>query len=46
MALPDLRDNRALIVIRAMSQPLLEYVAGTDPPDAIAVQVDPEAPVS
>ena len=46
MALPDLRDNRALIVISAMSQPLLEYLAGTYPPDAIAVQVDPDAPVS
>jgi hypothetical protein len=41
--LPDFRDNRALIVISAMSQPLLEYLAETYPIDAIAVQVDPNA---
>ena len=40
--LPDLRDNRALIVISAMSAPLLEYLAQTYPVDAIAVQVDPD----
>jgi hypothetical protein len=40
--LPDLRDNRALIVISAMSVPLLEYLAETYPVDAIAVQVDPD----
>ena len=40
--LPDFRDNRALIVISAMSMPLLEYLAGRYPVDGIAVQVDPE----
>ena len=40
--LPDLRDNRALIVISAMSMPLLEYLAGRYPVDGIAVQVDPD----
>jgi hypothetical protein len=43
MTLPDFRDNRALIVISAMSRPLLEYLAETYPVDAIAVQVDPDA---
>jgi hypothetical protein len=43
MTLPDFRDNRALIVISAMSQPLLEYLAARYPVDAIAVQVDPDA---
>jgi hypothetical protein len=42
MTLPDHRDNRALIVISAMSQPLLQYLAETYPVDAIAVQVDPD----
>jgi hypothetical protein len=46
MTLPDLRDNRALIVITAMSEPLLDYLAQHYPIDAIAVQVDPDAPVS
>lgn len=41
-SLPDFRDNRALIVISAMSVPLLEYLAETYPVDAIAVQVDPD----
>lgn len=40
--LPDFRDNRALIVISAMSVPLLEYLARHYPVDAIAVQVDPD----
>lgn len=38
---PDHRDNRALIVISAMSRPLLEYLAGHYPVEALAVQVDP-----
>jgi hypothetical protein len=38
---PDHRDNRALIVISQMSRPLLDYLAGHYPPDAIAIQVDP-----
>ena len=46
MTLPDYRDNRALIVIRAMSAPLLEYLAEHYPVDAIAVQVDPDQPNS
>ena len=41
MTVPDHRDNRALIVISAMSRPLLEYLAGHYPPDALAVRVDP-----
>ena len=41
MTLPDHRDNRTLIVISAMSRPLLEYLAEHYPVDAIAVQVDP-----
>jgi hypothetical protein len=38
---PDYRDNRALIVLSAMSRPLLEYLAAHYPVDALAVQVDP-----
>ena len=38
---PDQRDNRALIVISAMSPSLLGYLAAHYPPDALAVQVDP-----
>jgi len=38
---PDQRDNRALIVISAMSRPLLEYLAEHYPVDALAVEVDP-----
>jgi hypothetical protein len=38
---PDHRDNRALIVISAMSRPLLEYLAGHYPVDALAIQVQP-----
>lgn len=41
MTVPDHRDNRALIVISAMSRPLLEYLASHYPVDALAVQVDP-----
>jgi hypothetical protein len=41
MTVPDYRDNRALIVISSMSRPLLEYLAGHYPIDALAVQVDP-----
>lgn len=37
----DHRDNRALIAIREMSRPLLDYLAAHYPPDAIAIQVDP-----
>jgi hypothetical protein len=42
MTLPDHRDNRALIVMTAMSRPLLDYLAAHYPADAIAVQVDPD----
>jgi hypothetical protein len=38
---PDWRDNRAMIVISAPSQPLLDALAARYPPDALAVQVDP-----
>ena len=38
---PDWRDNRAMIVISAPSQPLLDALSGRYPPDALAVQVDP-----
>lgn len=38
---PDERDNRALIVISAMSPSLLGYLAAHYPPDALALQVDP-----
>jgi hypothetical protein len=38
---PDQRDNRALIMISAMSRPLLEYLAAHYPVDALAVEVDP-----
>ena len=38
---PDQRDNRALIVIRSMSQPLIDYLAAHYPPDAIAIEVNP-----
>jgi hypothetical protein len=38
---PDHRDNRTLIVISAMSRPLLEALAGRYPPDALAVRVNP-----
>jgi len=41
--LPDHRDNRALIVISEMSRPLLDYLAGHYPVDALAVQIDPDA---
>jgi hypothetical protein len=44
MTLPDFRDNRALIVVSAMSRPLLEYLAENYPVGAIAVQVDPDQP--
>ena len=37
----DHRDNRALIGIREMSRPLLDYLAAHYPADAIAIQVDP-----
>ena len=37
---PDLRDNRTMIVINAMSRPLLDYLAAHYPPDAVAIQVD------
>lgn len=38
---PDWRDNRTMIVISEISQPLLEALAQRFPPDALAVQVDP-----
>ena len=41
MTAPDHRDNRTLIVIRAPSRSLLDYLAAHYPPDALAVQVDP-----
>lgn len=37
---PDHRDNRALLVIRAMSRPLLDYLATHYPVDALAVEVN------
>lgn len=37
---PDFRDNRTLIVINAMSRPLLDYLASHYSPDAVAIQVD------
>jgi hypothetical protein len=39
--IPDQRDNRALIVISAMSPSLLDYLAAHYPADALAVEVDP-----
>jgi hypothetical protein len=39
--LPDYRDNRALIVVSAMSQALLDYLTAHYPPDALAIRVDP-----
>jgi hypothetical protein len=38
---PDWRDNRALIVITATSQPLLDALTARYPADALAVQVKP-----
>ena len=38
---PDWRDNRAMIVISAPSQPLLDALTARYPADALAVQVDP-----
>jgi hypothetical protein len=38
---PDYRDNRAVIVISAASQPLLEALTARYPADALAVQVKP-----
>ncbi|HET9877722.1 MAG TPA: hypothetical protein VFQ81_00250 [Candidatus Limnocylindria bacterium] len=38
---PDWRDNRIMVVIREMSEPLLATLAERFPPDALAVQVDP-----
>ena len=38
---PDWRDNRALIVISAASQPLLDALTARYPSDALAVQVNP-----
>ena len=42
--IPDQRDNRALLVIQAMSRPLLDYLARHYPVDAIAVEVNPAGP--
>jgi hypothetical protein len=41
---PDHRDNRALIVISAMSRPLLDYLAAHYAVDALAVEVNPAGP--
>ena len=41
LTIPDFRDNRALIVISAMSRPLLDYLAEHYPADALAIQIDP-----
>lgn len=38
---PDWRDNRAMIVIKAMSQPLLDALTARYPSGALAVQVNP-----
>jgi hypothetical protein len=38
---PDWRDNRAMIVISAPSQPLLDALIARYPADALAVQVKP-----
>jgi hypothetical protein len=38
---PDWRDNRAMIVISASSQPLLDALTARYPADALAVQVNP-----
>lgn len=38
---PDWRDNRAMIVISAASQPLLDALTARYPADALAVQVKP-----
>lgn len=38
---PDFRDNRAMIVISAASQPLLDALTARYPADALAVQVNP-----
>lgn len=38
---PDYRDNRTMIVIRAASQPLLDALTARYPADALAVQVNP-----
>src|SRR4051794_32704417 len=40
MTVADQRDNRALLVISAMSRPLLDYLAAHYPADALAIQVD------
>jgi hypothetical protein len=39
--MPDQRDNRTLIVMSELSRALLEELARRFPPDAIAVQVNP-----
>ncbi|HEV8252475.1 MAG TPA: hypothetical protein VGQ66_03755 [Candidatus Limnocylindria bacterium] len=42
--LPDERDNRTLIVMSELSRALLQELAARFPPEAIAVQVDPNQP--
>jgi hypothetical protein len=42
MVQPDYRDNRTLIGMTEMSEPLLVRLASIYPVDAIAVQVDPD----
>ena len=39
--MPDHRDNRALIVMSAMDQSLLDYLINHYPADALAVEIDP-----
>jgi hypothetical protein len=41
--LPDYRDNRALVVLSGIDPELLAYLAERYPPDALAIQVDPES---
>ena len=41
-AMPDYRDNRALILVDELEPELLVYLAEHYPADALAIQVDPE----
>lgn len=43
MTMPDQRDNRAMIVIRAPSRQLLDELAARFPADALAIQVHPDS---
>jgi hypothetical protein len=42
--LPDHRDNRTLIVVRARSEPLLAALATRYPAGTLAVEIDPSGP--